>query len=355
MRRDGAGSTQFSEKYLDLALSELLARLSDNFHLREQFGDERVIYEGPWQMRGRPIDPCLEITRPLPTAADDELGMDPPNQLPWWLPDGPDMDQQGIDTTWIAETKGHPSPEALARRHDGETTWVALRGSATWDSPVPHDEDRYECRRRHAWLHVFSWFTRAGTAASLVRSVKGQLEESFLASNADLNNSAYLAEAPWATAAKEYPATWQPFSRSIDIEVLSTNIEYSWSSGEGDSTLAEPENVIVPVDAFFEDRALRWLPETRSWESDGVVQVRYEEWSNADQRHRGLLVREDWLQEILERNGLELVVGIHGERGMIGGDVMGAPEGWGETTTISSLRDGNWRHGKVRHQFRTPA
>ena len=82
---------RFGKKYQWIALHELLARVADNFHMRDDFNNRPVPYAGPWQFFGRDIDPTLPPP-PRVRSEDDELILRPTfpsDDAGWWTPSGP--------------------------------------------------------------------------------------------------------------------------------------------------------------------------------------------------------------------------------------------------------------------------
>ena len=82
---------RFGKKYQWIAFRELLARVSDNFHMVDGYDGEAGGYAGPWQFFGRDIDPTLPAPR-WGRDEDGDLQLEPtfPRDTDrWWIPRGP--------------------------------------------------------------------------------------------------------------------------------------------------------------------------------------------------------------------------------------------------------------------------
>ena len=113
---------RLGKKYQWIAFHELVARISDNYHMMPGYGEEPVAYEGPWQLLIRDIDPTLPP--PLRTRnMDDEVEVAatfPEDSGRWCVPHEPrysDNDPPAGDG-WGTESHDIPEFEPLVRRKD---------------------------------------------------------------------------------------------------------------------------------------------------------------------------------------------------------------------------------------------
>ena len=164
---------RFGKKYQWIALRELMARVSDNFHFVGSYSGQSMKYEGPWQFFGRDIDPTL----PPPAQAPDlngETRIRPTfetDSSTWWVPPGPSyrVDDPPEAGGWGVDCTDIPEFEPSIRCTDTSgRRWVALYARYNWDDPrQDHDGLQFQHFRYH-WSFVFSWLVSAGELKTLV-------------------------------------------------------------------------------------------------------------------------------------------------------------------------------------------
>ena len=118
--RSGHKIERFGKKYQWIALSELLARIADNFHMVDAFGGDPRTYAGPWQFFGRDIDPTLP---PAPIAPEHYTRV-----LQGDVPAGPRRLLVGTSGSHLRRRRPCPRRRMgiAHRRH----SWVRVSGEA---------------------------------------------------------------------------------------------------------------------------------------------------------------------------------------------------------------------------------
>ena len=309
---------RFGKKYQWIAVRELLARVADNFHMRDHFGGRQRTYAGPWQLYGRDIDPTLPPPRLLrnehdesevsPTfASDDEV---------WWVTPGPsyEPDDPPVGEGWAVDHEGVPEFESMVRRKDdSKTRWVVLHAYHDWKEKIPEDEESLVRRRRELWSHVYSWLVRSGDRDALVahlerRSLMGR----WMPLGSDHTDAAYLGEMPWAVAAEEEePDPDREIEtgdgvRSKHIDVRPGWEAYDWEGNVLDCSIEDSVGAEMPDRVLFDAGELTWIPGTRTWRGpDGSPAAQYRHRDG----HAALLVRENWLKRTLRKCGYSMVFG----------------------------------------------
>jgi hypothetical protein len=160
-----------------------------------------------------------------------------------------------------------------------------------------------------------------------------------------LTNDPYLGEMPWAAAAREYPADWQPIRmpdpEAEELKVYPAWLGYHWEGGGYDCSLGEGVSASLPAPLLFEQGGLRWRPGTRSWtDARNAVVAGFRQGGG----HSALVVRESWLKPTLAAGGWGLVVGWLGEKQLIsGGWGPGLIGGWTELNGVARLGPDGWK------------
>ena len=355
--RSAHKAERFGKKYQWIAVRELLARIADNFHMRDYFSGGMRKYAGPWQLYGRDIDPTLPPPRLLrnehdesevsPTfASDDEV---------WWVSPGPsyEPDDPPVGEGWAVDHDGVPEFEPMVRRKDdSKTGWVVLHAHHDWKEKIPEDEESSARRRRELWSHVYSWLVRLGDRAALVahlerRSLMGR----WMPMGSDHTNAAYLGEAPWAAAAEEEePDPDREFKtgdgeRSKTIDIRPGWEAYYWEGNVLDYSIEVGVGAEMPNRILFEAGKLDWVPGTRTWHGpDGAPAARYFHRDG----HGALLVRESWLKRTLRKCGYSMVFGWLGEKRLVETGSWRLVGDWTEINAVASLAGRRWTFGRRR-------
>ena len=361
--RSGHKPERIGKKYQWIALLELIARITDNFHMAKSYNGQDKTYAGPWQFYGRDIDPTLPP--PLRRRNEyDEFELNPTfasSGEAWWTPPGPIFrpDPPG-QKDWSFESDDIPKFESLVRkRNECGTRWVVLYGHYQWDDDVPEDEERYSKHRRQLWSQIYSWLIQPADHDAVVGHLdRHSLIGRWMPEGRGHTDAAYLGELPWAAASSEYRDSWRPIELSAgsvpnDVKVYPAWESYTWEGNVVDCSIDDDVHGYLPAPILFSSGGLSWVPGTREWRSLNGVSVA--QCLEAD-GHVALLVREDWLKRTLRKIGYAMVIGWQGEKQIIGASPgNGLGFGWTEIDGIASLVGGRWKFGDRRLRPRSPA
>lgn len=354
---------RFGKKYQWIALYELLARLGDNYQRAREPWEDSPTYRGPWQFTWRDIDPSLPPA--LPTTHDDEVEVTPltfPQDPPdvWWAPKAPEFRVGDLVTDdWPLERDGLPTLRGLIRLTDDDgRQWAAVRAYFTWKEDVPEDQDRYERRRRELWCHLYPWTVRRGDERRLDAFLRRRtLMGRWMPEGGSYTSGAYLGEIPWSEVADE-GASWTreaSFREELPVEMLPFAAGYLWEASTSDCSVKEPVAAAVPVAELFEATRLEWHGRSREWKVDGETVVQFRETSDGLRDFSALLVREDWLQRLLDTGPYSLVIGLLGEKHFLGPSLGPRERSPWLELNASAIYDGkSWRIGTLRVDEKRP-
>ena len=360
--RTGHKPERFGKKYQWIAFRELLARLADNYHMTERWGEELTIYRGPWQLFERDLDPTLP---PAPRARDEDgttqlaptFPLEPGDD--WWRPPGPryQADDEPPQDGWATEVDDIPEFEPLVRVTDSRgQVWVALQAYYNWDDEEREDQGRNTSRpRRDMWSHIYTWVVRRSDADALETFLaRTSLMGRWMPEGRDLIDTAYLGEMPWAIAATNDESEWsevppQHGTDAPDIEVCPGWVEYTWEGNVWDCSIDDTVRARLPVRTLFDAGRLRWQPGSRKWlDEDGNLAAQFVR-TVGPNSHSALMVPEKWLAEALDACDCSLVVGWLGEKQLFGGGWNPHLRGdWTEINGVATFAGSRWRFGERR-------
>ena len=358
--RDAHKPERFGKKYQWIALYELLARLSDNYHPHPRWGEPETRYRGPWQLLQRDIDPTLPPAQLLSFASGKtKFGptFDRNGGSGWWPTAGPSyrLTDPPVGETWAACLDDVPDMQSLVRYSDPDgVKWVVLHATHGWREQDPRGGEYSERPRRDQWSHIYSWLVRKRHTSDVFKHLSERsLMGRWMPEGLSPTSSVYLGEIPWALAATEYPQQWESPSGHqprFPHPVYPTWNEYTWESVILDCSIDETVTAWMPSHELFEAGQLRWNPGTRIW-LDAQSQVAAQYFATTDRDHAALLVRLDWLTQVLAHNNWSVIFGRLGEKqlhnayshdpGLIGP--------WTEIDGTAVLYEsGRWKFGEMR-------
>ena len=346
---------RFGKKYQWIAFRELMARIADNHCMSVGFDRQLVAYSGPWQFRGRDIDPTLPPPRVAYSehegstlsstfSADDDT---------WWRPLGPRYrrDEPLPEDGWVEDRGDIPESESLMRRLDTNgKRWIVLHAEHFWHDDCGEDGELIGSARRQLWCRIDSWLGRLGDQDAVL----AHLAEHSLVGSGDHEGREFvsdgsLGELPWGPAFRQYPDSWclvEPSDTSgiARTEINPTWVDYLWEGSVLDCSIDDAVHAACPAPILFGDGGLTWVGGSREWQSvDGSPVVRFAE----EDDHSALLAREDWLERTLRKGGYFLAIGLRGEKQFIGQHQFEGHD-WSEFDAVASLSENRWTVGDLR-------
>ena len=346
---------RFGKKYQWIALRELIARVADNFYVTARNDHEPTDYAGPWEFRGRDIDPTLPPPRRLRNEGGEfELGATFSEDEAWWRPPGPRYSSADppVGGGWAVESDDIPEFIPLLWRVDESgMRWVALCLFCNWGDKPPEDQESQSRHRRNLWCSIRSWLVQPADQDALIAFLKQRSSQrDWSLEGRKHTSAAYLGELPWAAATDVSPHTWQEVwphdTQPTSIKIYPTWAEYCWEGSILDCSIEDSVNAWFPARVLFKAGELSWVPGSRGWcTPNGPSVARYFERGG----HCALLVREDWLKRTLQKIRCPMVFVLLGEKQLK--CAAGPPYvvgDWTELNGVASLADDHWKFGKRR-------
>ena len=310
---------RIGKKYQWIAWHELQARLSDHLYFigRTWHETHGPVFEGPWQLGARDIDPSL-LMRPGDRDVSQRF-----TEKVWWRPaaiEHPDeTTEERVARLW--SDGGFPEVKDLLRVRDPHgKEWLVLDGFSVWGD---RDDDRDPRPRRDPWLSIRSFLVERSDLSAVLTALEDEERVDTAVFRNRLEYYAFMGEHPW---------------HPVSVDEID-----EWRSGAAEPRPFEPLPVrhLIPIvecicepgtDQSVEDRADLNLPsgELRqhlSLRSDGGGGVTFRGADNSivffdptterDGPPATLVAREPLLQ-MLEELEQTLVRWIGGEKGLYG-------------------------------------
>jgi hypothetical protein len=338
---------RIGKKYQWIAYHELTGRLSDIVAVDGGFQNEPQPYRGPWQVDTREMDPTLLVVR----TAEHDTSSQPAT---WWSPHAPRWreDPPQARIAWMRdERRDIPDPLAQLDVADpGGRRWLVLDIGATRNQSVMDDGERIFLRM--SWHKVHSLLVARDDADRLARLLTRSERERDHPPQIELPWRAYLGEYPWHPSYDDLHGDWEIGTRGIEVFGTVAN-RYVERSGHNYS-IEESFNLSIPGPRLVRGLGLR-LAEGRSLnfcDKAGIVQ--FKDPSAETAGHSAALVDRAAMAAFLEREGLELVWILLGEKSAHGGRPHHS--GWGGQLDYWGIYrfDGSTIRGQLQFERKDP-
>jgi hypothetical protein len=305
--RSRAKVERISKKYQWIALDELLAYLSDHYHLTPDWSDAPQQFRGAWQLFGRDFDPSQ------PFRATSEVEQEDETQQPWWsnYPDtlAASTSKRGrkdwVEATAIpdfASLLTPPSPPG-DRHH-----WLNLCGYHWWNEKLPFGEERARRGVLRMWIHVRSWFVTENDCAPVLRRLEGV---NFYGNGIQVPefHEAWLGEYPWGASLGDFATSYPEYDRWPATNVLPLTPTVCLYGGENATRTG-----LVPSSRTLEVVGGHWAGSQFDYLDAKGELIAYSPEPFGGHNWTTCLIRKDALVSSLKRHRLQLIWTVLAER-----------------------------------------
>ena len=356
--REANKAERIGKKYQWIAYHELLARLSDNFKMRDdKWLDRRAEYHGSWDIGfRRDIDPSNLIKKSYRENWT-------PHTNTWWFPTRFNFwDEELAEGAWLKKNSNLPSAEKIieVKRPDDGSQWFTLDGSYHWEQPTPLGEERYELKRRDLWYMLKGYLVKRSDAAKLLNWAKKQNWMDRWMPESHESHDIFLGEFFWSPAFKDQDSPYcaregwtRGQGKRVPWPILVSNDGYCWSGGSYDCSIDETICIALPSRFLVAAMNLSWGGVEGHWYDEAGRLVAFDP-SVRSQGPSVLLFRKESLTEFLRQTGLTLFWTLLGEKRTIGGRMTSEDyTGHLEINGAYVLKN-NVPYGKMRSRFVAP-
>ncbi len=313
------GIERIGKKYQWIAYQEVLALLADNYHWAKETCDGDNSYEGSWQLAIRDIDPSSLLVGNEPPANRD------PTRV-WWEPPTYENWPYGDDETvtkWIQDMSDLPEWESLIDQVYPEdcSQWLLLDGHFDFHSPKPPGADLMGTERAKVWYWFRSYLVHCEHTNEVFRWLRTQHFIGRWMPEPYKQSGIFLGEWYWSPADNYHRRPYFGYM--------------GWTQGDQHGAKPMPKPVHTTAEDFLHERGYDCAIESGvyltlparpieqgmdlSWCGDGQYAGKSGEiWAqdpSADGYGRNcLLLRKQPFLEFLERDGLDIVWTILGEK-----------------------------------------
>ncbi|MCZ8163810.1 MAG: hypothetical protein O9315_17560 [Beijerinckiaceae bacterium] len=329
---------RIGKKYQWIALHELTAHLADHLAYSEYFGEELRVFDGPWNMRGRDIDPSLLVEQ---SNGDGWRAWDPT----WWMPAIVQMKSvpPAARLAWLDSDDDFVNSETMIRVRDPSTGryWFVLEEFASWHQWGVHRGDKE--MERKTWFSLKSFLVRAADAEAVVQRLSGRDLNGRNLPDLEIPWRGYLGEYPWHPVYSDIEH-WVPADRRYGLPAPAqpTVSTYSAERGGYDFSLSDSLSFFIPAPGLIAGLGLGLSNGRELTYADRKGDLCFFDPSTKEPGPSAALVDEVAFTNFLRRENLEPIWVISGEKSVHGGRSHG--RGYGGARSFTSIyrreRDG---------------
>ncbi|MFI8746711.1 hypothetical protein ACIGKL_16315 [Pseudomonas sp. NPDC077186] len=312
---------RIGKKYQWIAYHELAGRLSDIALVEERYGDVPVLYQGPWQVGAREMDPTILVTRTKQRDSDRQAAT-------WWSPHASQWreDPPEARLAWMQDqTRDVPDPvKQIDVTDPGGRRWLVLDTSVGRNQWAMVNGERQI--HRMTWHKVKSMLVARGDVEHLGRKLSSSANNRDHFPELDMPSDGYLGEYPWHPVFEDVDGGWE-IDRLGNISIQATVANWLIERSGYDFSVEESFNLTVPAPALVRGLNLR-LAEGRSLaygRPDG--EILFKDPSVDEPGFSAALVDRNVMRAFLDETEQELVWVFSGAKSAHGGRHHG--NGWG--------------------------
>lgn len=293
---------RIGEKYQWIAWYEILARITDNYKMEHDWNGKYSFYKGAWQNYIRDIDPAY-ITR----NKDENNG----NSSKFWWSDTDYNHWNYPDSEWVNSIDDLIDPKIVIEKKalNGEM-WLHLQHFVEWDEPKKIGIGRYEGRRKQIFYLIQGLLVKHSEKNKIINYLKNHnFWGRWLPENSDDHTEIINREKFWSPAYldiyKDNKKIWETIQDTKYKVIVAT--ESANGCIENDKSDAN-RSYNIPCKYIFEGMSLQYAP------VDGNLKNVNREVIVMNSNPRGVLMRKKDLIEFLEKNDMDIIWTLLGEK-----------------------------------------
>ena len=304
---------RIGKKYEWIAYHELMARISDNYCLSGRWRNDSIeCYKGPWQLFLRNIDPVY--TKRVVEQKNTDVVY---TKKEWWKDDDY-LKWNFPDEDWVNTIDDLISPQSVIQKKDEMgSDWLRLSHHAMWKEPKRIGENRYSGKQ--IWYFVQAFIVDKQDKQDIVTYLSNQNFWGRWLPERHENTYLFSREKYWSPAYKDSVIT----DDGIWSVIQDTNYNVIIADEEAKGTIdgdksGSNKSYYIPCAFLFEGMNLRYTPK------DGDLKNERGETIVINKDENGCLIRKTALLEFLEKNNLDIIWTILGEKLSTYGTMVGA-------------------------------
>jgi hypothetical protein len=297
---------RIGKKYQWIALFEILASITDNYKIFDDWSEKQTFYKGPWQLYSRDIDPAF--TRRIIQRGDDEIEQEVDIEVQKWDDKPKYSNWNQNDADWVGNLNDLPSIENIIKTTDDNSTdWLLLERNIKWSQPKPIGEEKYFGRRKELSMYLQAYLVNKKDKSKAIRLLTNQNLYNIGLPGSSNPLQLINREKFWSPAYDDLEREKKWFNiYDLNLKVIKAS---TYAVGEmGDDKSDAHSYYDMPCKTIFEGMSLNYAPLDGEFKNDkGEIIVK-------DIDYKNLIIKKDKLVSFLENNNLEIFWTLKGEK-----------------------------------------
>ena len=316
-RNDGYGNSRpnverIGKKYQWIAFHEIISILADNHKISEWHSEKNYqYYQGAWQFYARDIDPIYTTKDPEELPEDEMMILE--KEYKWWNDQEYSFwNQENYE--WARNINDLPEVKhVISKKDDDGVEWLFLNKFTKWKMPKPIGVDKYSMHSKEVWYMIQGYIVKRDDKQAIVDFL---FDKSFwgnwMPQPTDESNQLLNREKYWSPAynSVQREESWEEIShnhKSTGLMVMLATQDAKSHISEDKSGAESSYN--IPCEQLFNDLELIYAPNDGDFiNPQGKLTVQ-----NIP-RSGGLMINKEILLNYLEKNDLDIVWTLLGEK-----------------------------------------
>lgn len=297
---------RIGKKYQWIALFEILAMITDNYKIYDDWSEKQSFYKGPWQLYSRDIDPAF--TTRIIESEDDiyEINNFIANKNCFDNPEYNNWNQNDVD--WVENLQDLPSVKEIIEIKDIDSTeWLTLERSVKWRQPKPLGQEKYFKRRKEVSYFLQAYLINKKDKNKALRLLCNENLSTYNFPESSNPLQLINREKFWSPAYfnLEKEKEWQEID-DVNLKVIKTS---TYAVGEMSNDKSDAHSYYdMPCKTIFEGIPLSYAP------IDGEFRNKQGEIIVRNINYKNLLIKKSELLPFLEKNNLDIIWTLTGEK-----------------------------------------
>jgi len=316
--RSSGHKERIGKKYQWIIFHELLARVSDQYPLYDEFGRWDKIttsYEGPWHPNVRDIDPSIIIKQIQGKyhKSDD---------INWWFNQAyANWDESHKE--WVKNCKDLPATSSIIESTDENgISWLWLEIHPVWDEPEKLDEDKWNDKRKNVWYQIRSYIIKKEDKDKFIKGFnrdfyRGELPEARRLSDVFSREYYQSSVFNYYSAGEDWQDIYNRETGTLVAQVLRTTEEFAWEK-EFDCSKENIVNFYKPCNVLKQKLGMTFSVNEGEMIDINDSLICFDPAVN-NKSISGLLIKKEPLLNFLDSENLTLMWSIIGEKQIHGG------------------------------------
>ncbi|TWP28893.1 hypothetical protein ETU08_08635 [Apibacter muscae] len=302
---------RIGKKYQWIAFYEIVGIIADNYKMKCYWEDEYVYFKGTWQLYLRDIDPATTTINNKEEDSENSILEDYILKKEWWM-DRMFSNWSGEDSHWVSTSNDLVHPYSILRKKDDlGNYWLHLHHYIEWVEPKKMGIEKYAGQKKQIWYIFNAYLVKKEDKNKIVEYLSQKnfdgrwMPEANEGFSQLINREKFWSPAYQDENQESKEELWDTIN-GTDYKVIVADTEANGNIEQDKSGTSAVYR--IPCEFIFEGMELQYAPK------DGDLKNKEGEIIVTNINPNGVMIREKDLLEFLDKNDLDLIWTLLGEK-----------------------------------------